>query len=489
MPHRYAEEDSDLKAQRTPLPARQLAILLLLRFCESASTFVIFPFLSELLALVAGGDDAKVGYYSGLMELIRQSITLVSVMYWSRLSDRIGRKPVLLLGTFALAISTTSFGLSKTFVGLVLSRCIFTALNSNAGTPPDLRANITELNSAPSGVIKSMVGEITDHTNSADAFALLHVPWAVGSSFGAFIGGWLARPHDHFPESFAEPIWVTYPYLLPCAVTASIALFACFIILIFLRECQTVTAGYFYKTRSFELDDETEPLLRSDTTASNTLKTQEELVPLRSLLHKKTLIPILNYVCIASLHYAYNAIQPLFLAMPVSIGGLALPPRAVGLILGTYGITNSIFQTFMLGRLVRRFGVKAVFMAAITAFIPIFTFSPLMNLVVLTEGFCPAVWVMLAVQLSCALVMELGYGCVYMFITAAAPNKRSLGATNGLAQTLVSIGRMVMPVMASTLLSLSIVHHIFWGYAAYIVLVTFTVGGVWLASHLPSSLE
>ena len=34
------------------------------------------------------------------------------------------------------------------------------------------------------GVIKSMVGEITDHTNSADAFALLHVPWAVGSSFG-----------------------------------------------------------------------------------------------------------------------------------------------------------------------------------------------------------------------------------------------------------------------------------------------------------------
>ena len=34
------------------------------------------------------------------------------------------------------------------------------------------------------GVIKSVVGEITDSTNSADAFALLHVPWSVGSSFG-----------------------------------------------------------------------------------------------------------------------------------------------------------------------------------------------------------------------------------------------------------------------------------------------------------------
>ncbi|KAF8898208.1 member of major facilitator superfamily multidrug-resistance, DHA1 sub-family [Gymnopilus junonius] len=413
MPHLFVEGDTDLKAQRTPLPVGQLAILLLLRFCESSSTFVIFPFLNELLASVTGGDDAKVGYYSGLMELIRQSISLISVMYWSRLSDHIGRKPVLLLGTFALAISTVSLGLSKTFLSLVLSRCIFTALNSNAG------------------VIKSMVGEITDHTNSADAFALLHVPWAAGSSFGAFAGGWLARPHDHFSERFADPFWVTYPYLLPCAVTAAIATFACLVILAFLRE-------------TIQADGSMEPLLGSHTTP-NTQDIKDEPVPLKSLLHKKTLIPIFNYVCIASLHYAYNAIQPLFLAMPVTIGGLGLAPREVGFILGTYGIANSIFQTVMLGRLVRRFGVKAVFMAAVTAFIPIFTFSPLMNLLVSEEGFSYIVWIMLAFQLSCALVMELGYGCVYMFITAAAPNKRSLGATNGLAQTLVSIGRMVMP--------------------------------------------
>ena len=33
---------------RTPLPAGQIATLLLLRFCESASVFVIFPFLNEV---------------------------------------------------------------------------------------------------------------------------------------------------------------------------------------------------------------------------------------------------------------------------------------------------------------------------------------------------------------------------------------------------------------------------------------------------------
>ena len=32
----------------TPLPLSQIAILLLLRFCEAASAFVIFPFLNEV---------------------------------------------------------------------------------------------------------------------------------------------------------------------------------------------------------------------------------------------------------------------------------------------------------------------------------------------------------------------------------------------------------------------------------------------------------
>jgi len=36
--------------RRTPLPAGQVTILLYLRFCESASTSVIFPFLDEASA-------------------------------------------------------------------------------------------------------------------------------------------------------------------------------------------------------------------------------------------------------------------------------------------------------------------------------------------------------------------------------------------------------------------------------------------------------
>jgi len=390
-------------------------------------------------------------------------------MFWSRLSDHIGRKPILLLGTLALAISNLSFGLSRTFSALVVSRCIFTAFNSNTG------------------VIKSIVGEITDHTNSADAFAMLHVPWAIGTSFGPLVGGWLARPHEHFPEMFSGEIWIKYPYFLPCAVLAVVAVIAVGVIAICLEE--TVRGGYFDSVRGLRRGGGYEPLLGSSRLEVPATDINEEPVPLRDLLNFRVLIPVACYVCLASLHAGSNAIQPLFLAMTVNIGGLALPSRNVGYIMGTYGIANGICQLFMLGRLVRRFGVKAVFVAAISAFIPMYALSPIMNLLVRRNGFSFLVWIVLCCQLSASLVMELGYGCVYMYITAASPNKRSLGATNGLAQTLVSIGRIVTPILASSLLSFSIQYHILWGYAAYLTLIFLAIGGVGLASQLPRRLN
>ena len=276
--------------------------------------------------------------------------------------------------------------------------------------------------------------------------------------------------------------------------------------IILISHRQTVPGGYFYRVTTFRRGDASEPLLGSSRSGVLTTDYNKEPVPLRNLLNFRVLLPILSYVYLASLHAASIAIQPLFLAMAVNIGGLGLSPHSVGYILGTYGFVNSIFQLFMLGPLVRKFGVKAVFVTSISAFIPIYTFWPVMNLLVRSTGFTYVVWIILGCQLSASLVMELGYGaypldvrnlystkcgtgCVYMYITAASPNKRSLGATNGLAQTLVSIGRILMPAMANSLLSFSIQRHILWGYAAYVVLILFTIGGIGLASKLPKRLN
>lgn len=60
-----------------------------------------------------------------------------------------------------------------------------------------------------------------------------------------------------------------------------------------------------------------------------------------------------------------------------------------------------------------------------------------------------------------------------MYIAAAAPNRASLGATNGLSQLLCSISRAIGPAMINSLFSLSIdpERHYLNGYLVYWVLL------------------
>ena len=78
-------------------------------------------------------------------------------------------------------------------------------------------------------------------------------------------------------------------------------------------------------------------------------------------------------------------------------------------------------------------------------------------------------------------------GAVFIFIAAAAPNKASLGATNGLAQVSVSAVRAVGPALASSMYSLSIDedHHYMGGWLVYYVVVALSLGAIWVGSLLP----
>jgi hypothetical protein len=98
------------------------------------------------------------------------------------------------------------------------SRCLAGLLNGNVG------------------VIKSMMGDLTDSTNIAQGMALMPVVWSTGATVGyvghldrqsslkacrPIIGGLVANPYDQFPNTFGRfEFWQTYPYALPCFVIA-----------------------------------------------------------------------------------------------------------------------------------------------------------------------------------------------------------------------------------------------------------------------------
>ena len=76
-------------------------------------------------------------------------------------------------------------------------------------------------------------------------------------------------------------------------------------------------------------------------------------------------------------------------------------------------------------------------------------------------------------------------GSVFMFVSSAAPNKRSLGAMNGLAQTIVSTQRAVGPAAAASLFAFSLQSNILDGQFAYAVLLALAGAGLYVASQLP----
>lgn len=378
------------------------------------------------------------------------------------LSDRIGRKPVLLTGSAGLCISMIFFGLSKTFWGLVASRCLVGMLNGNVG------------------VMKSMVAELTDSTNLAQAFAWIPIVWCFGATLGPLMGGILARPHDRWPELFSDPFWVRYPYFLPCIASSAMSAIVFLITSIFLKETVKKKSN---QVKS--MDPEPADLLE----LPPHLKIKDEPLPLREVLTRPVIISVLNYGVLALLEIAFCAIEPLFLATPIELGGLGQTPAAIGLILGSYGFISGTFQVAFFARIVGIWGPKKVFMIGMIAFIPMFALFPAINIVARSSGLSPMVWVLIAAQLVCMAIMDLAYGCIFMFITSVAPNKQSLGATNGVGQVVASVMRAIGPASSTSLFALSVERNWFGGYGVFLILIIGTCLALFLADKLPADTK
>lgn len=450
------------RPRRTPLPMVQLSVLFFFSVAEPLTSSCIYPFINKFVSEldIIGGDEKKVGYYAGFIESLFFAAEALFVLHWSRVSDRIGRKPVLLVGIAGLCVSMVCFGLSRTYLGLVLSRCLVGALNGNLG------------------VIKSMIAELTDETNMAQGYALLPVMWSLGSTIGPLAGGMLSRPHDHWPETFSAPFWLKYPYFLPCAVVSAVAAAIFLVTAMVLKE--TVK-----KPEPSSADPERFDSSRND--SSHHEDTQQQL-PVRALLTYPILLSVASYAMLAILDIAYRAMQPLFLSTPIKLGGLGLTPASIGALLSAFGMLNGIFQALYFPRIIERFGVRLVYLVGICMFVVLYSMFPLINYAATVGSVNVVVWVLLVLQLAVSVAVDMAYGCTFMYIAAAAPNKQSLGATNGIAQLAASILRAIGPAMSTSLFAASVENNWLGGNAVYVFLVALSVLCFWVLRRLPTEL-
>ena len=79
-------------------------------------------------------------------------------------------------------------------------------------------------------------------------------------------------------------------------------------------------------------------------------------------------------------------------------------------------------------------------------------------------------------------------GTVYMYVSSAVPNKRSLGAAHGLAGTVASVQRMIGPAAADWLFAFSLTNNMLGGNFAYVILIIFVGFGLRISSRLPQNM-
>ena len=79
-------------------------------------------------------------------------------------------------------------------------------------------------------------------------------------------------------------------------------------------------------------------------------------------------------------------------------------------------------------------------------------------------------------------------GATLMYISSAAPNKRSLGTTNGLALSVASVQRTIAPAVADWLFAFSIEKNVLGGNFVYIVLLGLVCIGLYVAAQLPRNM-
>ena len=175
---------------------------------------IMVPVLPKLIVSFSGGDLARAAQYSGLFGFVWAAMQFVVSPALGALSDRFGRRPVILLSNFGMALDYVLMAwapsLAWLFLGRVLSG-VTAATVSTAGayiadvTPPERRAGRYGLLGAAFGlgfVVGPAIGGLLGAID-------LRLPFWVcaGLSFANFLYGLVVLPESLPPERRATGAW------------------------------------------------------------------------------------------------------------------------------------------------------------------------------------------------------------------------------------------------------------------------------------------
>ena len=367
-----------------------LPILFVTVFLDLVGFGIIVPFLAYYVESF-GAHAATVGILMGSYSLAQ----FVFAPIWGRVSDRVGRRPILLLGLSGSVAGYTLFGLAGTLAMLFIGRIVMGIFGATIPTA------------------QAAVADVTAPENRARGMGLIGAAIGLGFILGPALGGILA----HLSGALPFALFRRNPYALPCLAAAALAL------------CNLVAAAFF-------LPESLPKALRNSSP-----RRASRLQQLSTGLSDPRLRTLVLIYFLFMLGFAMmEATLTLFIENRIDSRDHAELVRRVGYLFGFIGVIQVALQGGLVGKLARRFGESRLLLAGCV-------------LAGLSLGAVPLVrtWgALYLVALGLAGSGGLAQPSVASLISRAA-SADTQGGTLGISQSAASLARVVGPVLAGAL--------------------------------------
>jgi MFS family permease len=364
----------------TPLPKKQLAVLAVIALAEQTALNSISPYLPEMVQNFPEVKAGQEGLYVGLIASSFALAQFITNFFWGWLSDRIGRKPVILMGTIFTAACFVAFGFCRTLWQAMVVQAFMGLVNGNQG------------------LISTCLGEITDRSNQSQAFTYLPVLYGLGGITGPALGGLLVFPWNPFHKDKPNP----YPYLLPNLFSAGVLLIDLVITMLFLEESLEEAqqlpplgrrignlfswlwqfAGSSHRPkylRHFGGRKKSYESNRSDASHISTPilvpEGNSDALSTKAVLNRDTMLLLATYFIFQLSNIAYNSLYPIF-AEAKPPAGRALSTEEVGLSLAFAGVVTILFQVGIFATIREKIGNKSSYRVSLAGFVIAFLIMP-----------------------------------------------------------------------------------------------------------------
>ena len=151
---------------------RPLAILALTLFLDLLGFGLILPLLPVYITHYGGQP-----WVGGALLATFSTAQFIFSPIWGRMSDRVGRRPLILLSLCGSAISFIAFGFAPNLLFLFVAR-VAAGILSSASLP----------------TAQAYIADVTPPEKRASGMAVLGAAFGLGFAFGPIIGGYAGRP-------------------------------------------------------------------------------------------------------------------------------------------------------------------------------------------------------------------------------------------------------------------------------------------------------